>query len=98
MMTIPNIQIGNIPSPFELRKYVIDYRQLPVCVEYIEETGFLRKRYVYYHNYGDHVSIIIVTIPFTGEPRVKKYNFNIEKRHLRTKAKHPKSNFYQYVS
>jgi hypothetical protein len=98
MMAAPNIQIGNIPSPYELRKFVIDYRQLPICVEHIEETGFLRKRYVYYHNYGDYVSIIIVTTTLRGAAKIKKYVYNIEKRHRRTKVNYPKSDTRQYVS
>ena len=72
-MVSPTIQLSNIPSPYELRKIVIDYRNLPVCFEHIEDVGVFRKRYVYYHNYGDYVRITIVEIPFIGEPKLKSY-------------------------
>jgi hypothetical protein len=98
MATAPNIQFGNIPSPYEVRKYVIDYRQLPICVEHIIETGFLKKRYIYYHNYGDFISIVIVTTTLTGATKIKKYTYSVEKRRRHNKVDHPKNNMRQYVS
>jgi len=94
----PNIQMGDIPSPYELRKIVIDYRNLPICVDHIIETGTIRKKCVYYHNYGWHTDIVIVTIPFRGEPKVKKYTFRTSERKRLPKVKHPKGNVHQYVS
>jgi hypothetical protein len=92
-MGTPTFQIGNIPSPYEAKKIIIDYRNLPICVDHIEDTGTLRKRYVYYHNYGDHVDIFIVTIPFKGKPKVKKYTYTTGERH-----RLPKSDARQYIS
>ena len=99
-MSTPNIQVGNIPTPFSLRKIVIDYRNLPICVDHVEDTGNLRKRYVYYHNYGNRIQISIVTIPLFGEPKVVSYSYSIEKNHrisLPRKLKHQTNNFRQYV-
>ena len=79
-----NIQLGNIPSPIELKKYVVDLRAIPICVDHIIDTGFFRKRIVYYHNYGDRIQITIVMIPMVGEPKIIKYSYS-------TKTKHPKS-------
>lgn len=99
-MGAPNIQLGDIPSPYEMRKVVIDYRNLPVCVDHIEDTGFLRKRYVYYHNYGTYVQITIVMVPMMGEPKILSYRYNTGKKRQRTshaKVKTRDTNLKQYV-
>lgn len=99
-MGIPNIQLGDIPSPYETRKVVIDYRNLPICIDHIEDTGFLRKRYVYYHNYGTYVQIIIVMIPMMGKPTSLSYRYDIKKRRkrpLRVNVRPRKTDPNQYV-
>lgn len=96
-----NIQLSNIHIPYELRKIVIDYRNLPICTSHIEDTGFLRKRYVYYHNYGTYVQITIITIPMFGEPKIITYHYSVAKKHrqsLPRKAHRPITDSRQYIA
>jgi len=66
-----------------MRKVVIDHRNLPICIDRIEDTGFLRKRYVYYHNYGAYIQITIVMIPMMGEPKILSYRYDVKKKRQR---------------
>ena len=52
---------------------MIDYRNIPICISHQKEVGSFRKRFIYYHNYGDRIVITIVAFSLRGEPKVVAY-------------------------
>ena len=84
----------------KLEKRILDLRVIPICVDHIIDTGFFRKRIVYYHNYGDHIQITILMLPMVGKPKIIKYNYSTKTKHRKSsqrKVKRQSSKSDHYV-
>ena len=95
-----NIQLSGIRSPFELRKHILDVRDIPICVDHVTDTGIFRKRIVHYHNYGERIQITIVMIPMVGKPKIIKFNYSTQTKHRKSpqrKVKRQSSKSDSYV-
>jgi hypothetical protein len=78
----------NLESPvqYKVHKYILDPKSLQICVDRIDEVGYLRKKFLYYHNFGTYLTIVIVEFRLYGEPKITRYVWHFQKKKRKVKS------------